>query len=129
MKKFKEERKYDPWLLNDPRYTPRSQACVEIAPEIACRLHRLGDPWGTVLLALEAGEPVMATATDLIPHSPITKDGVLLEPLPAAIYVCNEGVMIRYNKRTAELWGIVSSPAMPRSSIAARTGSIVQMAN
>ena len=48
----------------------------------------------------------MATAADLRPHLPIMLDGALLEALPAAVYVCDlDGVVVRYNKRAAELWG------------------------
>src|SRR5215475_15902204 len=36
----------------------------------------------------------------------IMLDDKLLEALPAAVYVCDlDGVVVRYNKRAAELWG------------------------
>ena len=40
------------------------------------------------------------------PHLPAMLDAQLLEALPAAVYVCDlDGVVVRYNKRAAELWG------------------------
>jgi PAS domain S-box-containing protein len=50
----------------------------------------------------------MSTATihSINRRPPIVLDDQLLEALPAAVYVCDlNGVVVRYNKRAAELWG------------------------
>src|SRR5262245_44878943 len=45
------------------------------------------------------------------PRLPIALDDQLLEALPAAVYVCDlDGVVVRYNKRAAELWGRTPIP-------------------
>jgi PAS domain S-box-containing protein len=45
--------------------------------------------------------PIMTKA-----RVPIVLDEPLLEVLPAAVYVCDlDGIVVRYNKRAAELWG------------------------
>jgi PAS domain-containing protein len=45
--------------------------------------------------------PIMTRA-----RVPIVLDERLLEVLPAAVYVCDlDGIVVRYNKRAAELWG------------------------
>ncbi|MBY0298210.1 MAG: PAS domain-containing protein [Methylobacterium sp.] len=47
----------------------------------------------------------------LSPRRPTVLDDQLLEVLPAAVYVCDlDGVVVRYNKKAAELWGRAPIP-------------------
>src|SRR5262245_54456387 len=48
----------------------------------------------------------VATLPAAEPNFQLLLDDRLLELLPAAVYVCDiDGVVVRYNKRAAELWG------------------------
>ena len=55
--------------------------------------------------------PKLKIANSAEPCNPVSRllsdwvSGDLIETLPAAVYVCNEAVVVAYNRRAAELWG------------------------